>query len=212
MRKYATKFKLLPYLSECFGFQNSLSEFGLYVVDRCQFSGNVGIPKAEVWNFGRICSFGKLLPRSISLPRRHLFPSSSNAHTSSTYTVMLAKNSHLMTFKQRPLHNILAILTAICFVWVTIKSYHAFAHPEVNYPPRNNLNRVAKVSMLYGEPNHMYERALQSHERHGKIWGYPMHVLRQDISVGFWNKPSYLLSLVIAELAKPAGERMEWLM
>ncbi|KAJ5757108.1 Galactosyl transferase [Penicillium nucicola] len=39
-----------------------------------------------------------------------------------------------------------------------------------------------------------------------------MHVLREDISVGFWNKPSYLLALVISELAKPAGERMEWLM
>ncbi|OQD83119.1 hypothetical protein PENANT_c018G08027 [Penicillium antarcticum] len=58
----------------------------------------------------------------------------------------------------------------------------------------------------------MYERALQSHERHGKKWGYPMHVLRQDISVGFWNKPSYLLALVINEMAKPAGERMEWFM
>lgn len=66
--------------------------------------------------------------------------------------------------------------------------------------------------MLYGETNHMYERALQSHERHGKQWGYPMHILRQDIAVGFWNKPSYLLSLVINELTKPAGERMEWLM
>lgn len=39
-----------------------------------------------------------------------------------------------------------------------------------------------------------------------------MHILRQDISIGFWNKPSYLMSLVINELAKPAGERMEWLM
>ncbi|KXG51868.1 Galactosyl transferase [Penicillium griseofulvum] len=58
----------------------------------------------------------------------------------------------------------------------------------------------------------MYERALQSHERHGKRWGYPMHILRQDISIGFWNKPSYLLSLVISEMAKPAGERIEWLM
>jgi hypothetical protein len=117
-----------------------------------------------------------------------------------------------MTFTQRPLHNILVVLSAICFVWVIFKSYHVFSHPEIDYTSSNKLQRIAKVSMLYGETNHMYERALQSHERHGKRWGYPMHILREDISVGFWNKPSYLISLVINELAKPAGQRMEWLM
>lgn len=125
---------------------------------------------------------------------------------------MLATISHSMIFKQRPLHTVLIVLSTICFVWVTFKSYHAFTQRELEYTPAKRLQRIAKVSMLYGKTNHMYERALQSHERHGKRWGYPMHVLRQDISVGFWNKPSYLMSLVINELAKPAGERMEWLM
>lgn len=58
----------------------------------------------------------------------------------------------------------------------------------------------------------MYERALRSHERHGERWGYPMHVLRQDITAGFWNKPCYLLSLVINELAQPVEKRLEWFM
>jgi ABC-type dipeptide/oligopeptide/nickel transport system permease component len=75
-----------------------------------------------------------------------------------------------------------------------------------------NPRRIAKVSMLYGNPNPLYERALQSHERHAQRWGYPMYVLEQDISEGFWNKPSYVLSLVIQELAKPPGKRCEWLM
>lgn len=39
-----------------------------------------------------------------------------------------------------------------------------------------------------------------------------MHILRQDIAVGFWNKPSYLMHMIINELAKPVGERTEWLM
>jgi hypothetical protein len=72
--------------------------------------------------------------------------------------------------------------------------------------------RIAKVSMLYGDPNALYERALESHRRHARRWAYPMHVLQQDISVGFWNKPSYLLALVIQELSKPPSERVEWLM
>jgi hypothetical protein len=117
-----------------------------------------------------------------------------------------------MTFKQRPLQKILIGLSAICFVWVTFQSYNVFSHPELDYIPSRKLQRIAKVSMLYGETNHMYERALRSHERHGKKWGYPMHILREDISVGFWNKPSYLISLVISELTKPAEERIEWLM
>ena len=75
-----------------------------------------------------------------------------------------------------------------------------------------NPRRIAKVSMLYGNPNPLYERALQSHERHAQRWGYPMYVLEEDISEGFWNKPSYVLSLVIQELAKPPGKRCEWLM
>lgn len=39
-----------------------------------------------------------------------------------------------------------------------------------------------------------------------------MEVLQNDIAVGYWNKPSYLLSLVIEELAKPVGEQVEWFM
>lgn len=117
-----------------------------------------------------------------------------------------------MAFKQRSLRIILIVISVICVFWITTKSYRTFPVSKLDDTPSNKLQRVAKVSMLYGETNHMYERALQSHERHGKLWGYPMHILRQDISVGFWNKPSYLLSLVISELTKPAGERKEWLM
>ncbi len=72
--------------------------------------------------------------------------------------------------------------------------------------------RLAKVSMLYGQENRLYERALQSHQRHCDRWNCRMHVLREEISAGYWNKPNYLLSLVLQELAKPAEQRTEWLM
>lgn len=79
--------------------------------------------------------------------------------------------------------------------------------PEV--PPSRKL---AKVSMLYGSENTYYERALQSHQRHCERWGCTMYVLREEIAVGYWNKPNYLLSHVLRELAKPAEQRLEWLM
>lgn len=71
--------------------------------------------------------------------------------------------------------------------------------------------RVAKVSMLYGAST-LYERAVRSHRTHNEQFNYPMRVLREEITGGYWNKPSYLLALVVAELAKPAAERAEWLM
>ncbi|GFF79155.1 hypothetical protein IFM61606_01163 [Aspergillus udagawae] len=114
------------------------------------------------------------------------------------------------TGHRRPLFTTFIILSILCFVWLLKQSYASLSWREES--PSFSTNRIAKVSMLYGKPNRLYERALQSHSRHARRWGYPMHILRQDISVGFWNKPSYLLSLVINELAKPPGERVDWLM
>lgn len=72
--------------------------------------------------------------------------------------------------------------------------------------------RITKASMLYGPRNVIYERALQTHRRHAQKWGYGMEVLQNEIAKGYWNKPSYLLALVIRELSKPVNERVEWLM
>ncbi|KAL6229312.1 hypothetical protein BDW75DRAFT_235307 [Aspergillus navahoensis] len=72
--------------------------------------------------------------------------------------------------------------------------------------------RISKASMLYGPRNALYERALQSHRRHAQKWGYGMEVLQNEIVTGYWNKPSYLLALVIRELSRPVNERVEWLM
>lgn len=82
--------------------------------------------------------------------------------------------------------------------------------PKSSHVPSSH--KVAKVSMLYGPKNSLYERAIQSHERHAARWGYPMLVLRQDIAAGFWNKPTYLLTAVVNGLSKPADERIEWMM
>lgn len=113
---------------------------------------------------------------------------------------------------QRFPRNLLIFLAVIFCFWTGRHIYATFSSSPSVPVLSSKSPRVYKVSMLYGETNHMYERALQSHERHGSKWGYPLDILRQDISVGFWNKPSYLMALVIRELAKPPGERVEWLM
>lgn len=72
---------------------------------------------------------------------------------------------------------------------------------------------IGKVSMLYGQnPAQSYLRALKSHRIHNERFNYAMFVLEQDAIGGFWNKPMYLLSIIMNELSKPPAERLQWLM
>lgn len=72
---------------------------------------------------------------------------------------------------------------------------------------------IAKVSMLYGDdPHPAYVRALRSHRLHNERFNYGMFVLQEDAVGGFWNKPLYLLSILMQELAKAPSERLHWLM
>jgi hypothetical protein len=66
--------------------------------------------------------------------------------------------------------------------------------------------------MLYGGSNSVYVRSLISHERHAARHGYPMYVLSNEVAKGYWNKPAYILSLLVQELAKNPPERVQWMM
>ena len=74
--------------------------------------------------------------------------------------------------------------------------------------------RIRQATMIYSTDkfNAVYERTLDTHIKHGKMWDIPTHVLRHDIvDAGFFNKPAYLLGLVIEEMAKPYGQRAGWI-
>lgn len=74
--------------------------------------------------------------------------------------------------------------------------------------------RIRQATMIYDTDkfNAIYERTLDSHIKHARQWGYPTHVLRHDIvDAGFFNKPAFLLGLIIEEMAKPYGQRADWI-
>ena len=82
--------------------------------------------------------------------------------------------------------------------------------------------KIRQVSMLvYNSTNAtndaLDERCMATHIEHGKHWGYPTHILREDVKgKGQWrelvfSKPLYMLSITVAEMAKAANERAEWL-
>lgn len=70
---------------------------------------------------------------------------------------------------------------------------------------------IGKLSMLYGETNPLYERALAAHLPHNQKFGYKMYVLREKTLPGYWSKPAYILDQLLAELALPEKERLQWL-
>ncbi|KAL1634105.1 hypothetical protein SLS58_010803 [Diplodia intermedia] len=72
--------------------------------------------------------------------------------------------------------------------------------------------RMAKVSVLYGDVDPTYERALRTHELHNRIHGLRGLVLRDQVVDGVWNKPAYILSILADELRKPPAARLEWLL
>ena len=74
--------------------------------------------------------------------------------------------------------------------------------------------RVRQATMIYesGKFNSIYERSIDTHIKHGEKWGVPTHILRHDIiEAGFFNKPAYVLGLIIEEMAKPYGKRAGWI-
>lgn len=72
--------------------------------------------------------------------------------------------------------------------------------------------------MLFdGDKDHlreMYEKSIQTHVNHGYKWGVPTHILKESL-VGegsYFNKPAFLLSLMLNEMQKPKEKRAEWIM
>ena len=81
--------------------------------------------------------------------------------------------------------------------------------PSAQPPPRTSMG---KVTMLFGDRNAAYERAVMTHQYHADIQGYENYVLRAEMIDGIWNKPSYLLFLIMRELKRPPKERLQWLL
>ena len=80
--------------------------------------------------------------------------------------------------------------------------------------PNKAAPKLRQATMIYETVggNVVYERSIDTHIKHGEQWGVPTHILRHDvIEAGFFNKPAYMLGLIIEEMAKPHSKRSEWI-
>ncbi|KFA77475.1 hypothetical protein S40288_08703 [Stachybotrys chartarum IBT 40288] len=71
--------------------------------------------------------------------------------------------------------------------------------------------RMATVTAQFGDPQPHYEQSLRSQMLNSRIHGGQLHVLRRKIVDDLWNKPAFILSILLLEMSKPENERVEWL-
>lgn len=92
--------------------------------------------------------------------------------------------------------------------------------------------KVGLVSLMYGtggrheavsgvkDSSQLYEASFRLMERYAKKWGYGFWIARHSIlegpqsnfTTGMWSKEALILSIMLDELRKPEGERLEWLL
>lgn len=73
--------------------------------------------------------------------------------------------------------------------------------------------RIATVIAQFGglEGNEHYTRAFTTHLEHALVHGTEVHVLCDKMIDNLWNKPAFILDLLLREMIKPDKERLEWL-
>jgi mannan polymerase II complex MNN10 subunit len=72
--------------------------------------------------------------------------------------------------------------------------------------------RIGLVTAQFGQQPDHYQKAFQTHLLHGLIHGTEVHVLCDPIVDDLWNKPAFILNLLMHEMLKPEQKRLEWLM
>ncbi|CAO2656800.1 Nn.00g056030.m01.CDS01 [Neocucurbitaria sp. VM-36] len=71
--------------------------------------------------------------------------------------------------------------------------------------------RIATVTAHFGEPKGHYRKAFETHLLHSLIHGTEVRVMCDPIIDSLWNKPAFILELLMREMLKPAKERLEWI-
>ncbi|KAL4873559.1 hypothetical protein BDV12DRAFT_80716 [Aspergillus spectabilis] len=110
-------------------------------------------------------------------------------------------------FKLKP---VLQVVIALVAIFSLLNLFARYPNTAATIESISPQPTVGKVMMIYGN-NTVYERAVETHKEHCRRLGYPLFLLRREVLDGVWNKLAYLISLIVQELEKPPGQRLEWL-
>jgi mannan polymerase II complex MNN10 subunit len=89
-------------------------------------------------------------------------------------------------------------------------SKHAVCRENSPFGPTDV--RVGTVTAHFGGQHDFQRKALTTHLLHSLIHGTDVHVLCDPIIDDLWNKPAFLLNLLMREMLKPQEERLHWIM
>ncbi|KAL4727028.1 hypothetical protein ACLX1H_005928 [Fusarium chlamydosporum] len=81
---------------------------------------------------------------------------------------------------------------------------------HVSFYPQTPV-RIGRVTAHFGSIQEHYQKALHTHVLHCMIHNTRLDVMCSPIVDSLWNKPAFILSLLLDEMMKPADERLEWL-
>ena len=72
--------------------------------------------------------------------------------------------------------------------------------------------RIATVTAHFGHEIEGYRKAFETHMLHSLIHGNEVRVMCDPIVDDLWNKPAFILDVLMQEMLKPEKERLEWIM
>lgn len=78
-----------------------------------------------------------------------------------------------------------------------------------SYPPTDV--RIGTVTAHLGDVQEQYQKALQTHLIHSLVHETQLDVLCSPIIDHIWNKPAFILSRLLEEMALSEDERLNWL-
>lgn len=79
-------------------------------------------------------------------------------------------------------------------------------------PFKTGRARIATITAHFGVIVKPYQEALRTHLLHSLIHGTEVRVMCDPVVDNLWNKPAFILNLLMREMMKPARERLEWVM
>jgi len=71
--------------------------------------------------------------------------------------------------------------------------------------------RIATVTAQFGKAEEHYQNAFRTHLLHTLVHSIDVKVMCDPIIDDLWNKPAFILQILMQEMLKPAHERLEWI-
>ncbi|KAH8663810.1 galactosyl transferase GMA12/MNN10 family-domain-containing protein [Ilyonectria robusta] len=93
------------------------------------------------------------------------------------------------------------------FNWEETSQFCRDTHPDL----AESRPLMATITAQFGNPQLHYQRALGTHMMNAKVQQNDIHLLATKIVDDLWNKPAFILEILLDEMTKPENERLQWL-